>query len=117
MDFPLIKLKRLFFFIIVEFLAVFAVYAGALDREASFLIFGGIILILTFLPIEEGLAFFIFSIPFFIALPVSQNFDNFAAWRIIIFYLFIMWLIKQKIGPAFFDIQKIKELTGKILNF
>ena len=117
MDFPLIKLKRVFLFVAIECLAVFAIYTGALDREASFLIFGGVVLILTFLPIEEGLTFFIFSIPLFIALPINQNFDNFAAWRIITPYLFVMWLIKHKINPIFFSLKETKEIIGKILNF
>ncbi len=117
MYFPVLKLKRISFFVAIESLAVFAIYAGALNREISFLIFGGIILALTFLSIEEATAFFIVSIPLFIALPINQNFDNFAAWRVIVFYLFLMWLIKEKIIFSLFDPDKIKQIVGRILGF
>ncbi|HZZ99530.1 MAG TPA: O-antigen ligase family protein [Candidatus Paceibacterota bacterium] len=44
-------------------------------------------------PLDEGLIFFIRSIPLFIAIPFTASFDNFNMWRIFALILFIKWFV------------------------
>ena len=64
--------------------------------------FGGaflvLVLILGFIlrfPLRQGVSLFLRSIPFFIALPITQNFDNFSTWRIVLVVIFLKWLFTQ----------------------
>lgn len=43
-------------------------------------------------PLEDGLVFFVRSIPFFVALPLAGSFDSLNGWRIISAVLFLKWL-------------------------
>ena len=38
---------------------------------------------------------FILSIPLFVALPISDNFDTMANWRILLVILFLIWFFKN----------------------
>ncbi len=46
-------------------------------------------------PLEDGATFFVRSIPFFIAIPITASFDNFNAWRIISTVLFLKWFFSK----------------------
>ena len=48
------------------------------------------------LPIEDGLIFFVRSIPLFIAIPLTANYDNLNQWRILAIILFGKWLFTRE---------------------
>src|SRR3989344_171861 len=51
-----------------------------------------------FAPIEDGVTFFVRSMPFFIAIPVTATFDNFNTWRIISAILFLKWFFGNSVS-------------------
>jgi O-antigen ligase len=56
-------------------------------------------------PLEELILFFVRSIPFFIAMPLTAGFDSFNIWRILSIILFLRWLDLKKI-KSFFNFNK-----------
>src|SRR3989338_5141202 len=48
-----------------------------------------------FASLEDATVFFVRSIPFFIAIPLTANFDNFNTWRILAGIIFLKWLYKE----------------------
>lgn len=60
-----------------------------LPRETAILLALGLIAYTLFAPIEEGTVLFIRSIPLFIAIPISENYDNLNTWRILSIILFL----------------------------
>ena len=42
-------------------------------------------------PIEDSLVFFVRSIPLFLAMPFTADFDNFNVWRILAIIIFLKW--------------------------
>ena len=75
---------------------VLGVAFGFLPREAAFVVvalYAGYVL---WAPISSGTELFVRSIPFFIALPITDSFDNFNMWRILLAFLFLKWLITNK---------------------
>lgn len=82
-----------------------AVLLGYLPRE--FVIYETSLLILYFLfaSVEDGLIFFVRSIPLFIAIPLTINYDNLNQWRILAIILFCRWLFSREtfhyLGSAF----------------
>jgi O-antigen ligase len=45
--------------------------------------------------LEDATVFFVRSIPFFIAIPLTTTFDNFNTWRILAGIIFLKWLYKE----------------------
>src|SRR3990167_1491316 len=43
--------------------------------------------------LEDATVFFVRSIPFFLAIPITATFDNFNTWRIISAIIFLKWVI------------------------
>lgn len=75
---------------------VLAVAFGFLPREVAFVVvalYAGYIL---WAPVSSGTELFVRSIPFFIALPITDSFDNFNMWRILLVLLFLKWLVTNK---------------------
>ena len=48
-----------------------------------------------FASLEDATVFFVRSIPFFLAIPITANFDNFNTWRILAGIIFLKWLYKE----------------------
>ena len=48
-------------------------------------------------PIRESLIFFVRSIPIFIAIPLTSNFDNFNQWRLLVLLIFIKWCLEKNV--------------------
>ena len=73
-----------------------AVLIGVIPREL--VLYETILLILYFLfaPIEDGLIFFVRTIPLFIAIPLTVNYDNLNQWRILAIILFCRWLFTRE---------------------
>lgn len=84
--------------IIILYIAqIVIIFLISLDFLPSFFVFpllGLILIYFIFAKFINALSFFIASIPFFIALPITDNFDYMSSWRIILLALFIIWLVK-----------------------
>jgi O-antigen ligase len=48
------------------------------------------------IPLEDSTAFFVRSIPFFIAIPLTANFDSLNMWRIFSGLIFLKWLLRKE---------------------
>ncbi|MEK7151214.1 MAG: O-antigen ligase family protein [Patescibacteria group bacterium] len=48
------------------------------------------------IPIEDSAIFFVRSIPFFIAIPITTGFDSLNMWRVFSGLIFIKWFIEQR---------------------
>ena len=65
-----------------------------------------------FASLEDATVFFVRSIPFFLAIPITSSFDNFNTWRILSVIIFAKWLISVP------DLRsKIKEYHNSKLSF
>ena len=47
--------------------------------------------------LEDGIIFFARSIPFFVAIPITANFDSLNTWRILSGLIFLKWLLRKDI--------------------
>src|SRR3990167_9719842 len=79
----------------VNLMLVFLIAFGILPRQIAFLVMGFIIGFIIGFPIKQGVNLFLRSIPFFIALPITENFDNFNIWRVVLVVIFLKWLFIQ----------------------
>ncbi|MEK7627208.1 MAG: O-antigen ligase family protein [Patescibacteria group bacterium] len=71
--------------IIVIMLAVFSI----VPREAVLFLTGFLAFYFIFAPLKEVVILFIVSIPLFVALPITENFDTMSNWRILLLILFL----------------------------
>jgi len=94
--------------LLTELVAVFLMVFNILPREASFFVIGLLFFYFIFSPLEDSLWVFIVSIPLFVALPITENFDTMASWRILLVILFLVLFFKQGIS-----ISLIKNKFGK----
>ena len=85
------SLKLIFIF---EFIIVALVSLGFIPREAALLLTALLFFYILLHPLENSLILLIASIPLFIALPIKENFDSMASWRILLSILFFVWFFK-----------------------
>ena len=89
-------MNKLFTTLNIVFLAGFGttilIIFGYLPRQAVFAVLALYIIYIVFSKTKNGVNLFLRSIPFFIAMPITQGFDNFDMGRLILFVLFIKWL-------------------------
>src|SRR3989344_2005213 len=88
------KFLNLFFALHLIFVAL--VLIGELPREFVLYETGLLILYFLFASTEDGLIFFVRSIPIFIAIPLTTNYDNLNQWRILAVILFFKWLLTRE---------------------
>lgn len=81
---------------------------GVLPRETSFLIALIYIAYILFADTLSATSLVIRSIPIFIAIPFSDSFDNFNAWRFVVVLLFLKWGVEK---------QRILKVIQNILHF
>jgi len=65
------------------------IITGLLPRETSILLAIGLAIYVILASIEDATIFFVRSIPFFIAIPITANYDNLNVWRILSIILFL----------------------------
>jgi O-antigen ligase len=111
-----IIIKPLYLLYIFNLIVLFGIVFGFLPREvilgSAFLIFFYLFL----MKLEDGILFFLSSIPFFVALPVSRNFDSLNIWRIAILILFFRFLSIQFPLKLLFNPDFFKNLFQKVWN-
>lgn len=76
--------------------------------EASLFLTGLMVFYFIFSKLEDSLWVFIASIPLFIALPITENFDSMANWRILLTVLLLVLFFKNGLS-----IRLIKDHAGK----
>ena len=68
---------------------------GLVPREVILVWTGLAIFYMVFSPVSDSLWLVVASIPLFAALPITDNFDTMANWRLLIAVLFLVWLVKE----------------------
>ncbi len=81
--------------LITEILAIVLAVFGMLPREIVLVATGILAFYFIFSKIEDGLILFIFSIPLFVALPITEGFDSMANWRILLVISFLRLFFEQ----------------------
>lgn len=71
------------------------IVTGFLPRSVVPYLAGALVAYVLFSSLEDGTIFFVRSIPFFLAIPITMTFDNFNTWRILAGIIFIKWLYKE----------------------
>jgi len=79
-------LNKLF---ILELVLFGLIVTGILPRETSILLALGLVVYISMAQIEDATLFFVRSIPLFIAIPITANYDNLNVWRILSIILFL----------------------------
>lgn len=65
------------------------IITGLLPRETAIFLAVGLAIYMIMAPIEDATVFFVRSIPLFIAIPITANYDNLNTWRILSIILFL----------------------------
>lgn len=93
-------MSKLFTFLNIVFLVEVIVFVmvvfGFWPREAFLPLALLLILFVSFADKRESLLLIIRSIPFFFALPISNNFDSLNIWRVLILILFLRWFFWRR---------------------
>ena len=111
-------MKKNIVILLTELTAIFLMVFNVLPREASLFVVGLLIFYFIFSPLEDSLWVFIASIPLFVALPITENFDTMASWRILLAVLFLVLFFKQGISwrlKGNFKYYQAEYLTGIFL--
>lgn len=90
----------------VQLAVVALVAVGFLPREAAIFLAGLLAFYFIFSPLEESVFLVARSIPLFVALPLTENFDSFNTWRPLALILFLKtgWRFRAEIFGAARDI-------------
>ncbi len=80
----------------IEIVSLFLVCLGVVPRELILVSSALVLFYLVVSPVEDGLMFFIASIPIFVALPILEGFDSLSAGRLFVLILFLKWLWQKK---------------------
>ena len=80
----------------LHLLLVFLIALGGLDRAWAWAILLMLCAFILTRPLKESILLFSRSIPFYIALPFTANFDSFNIWRIVVMLIALKWLFIVK---------------------
>lgn len=90
-------MSRLNIVFFIELLFVFLIAIGIMPREGALFLAVFLSAVFAFVfSLEESVFLTARSIPLFLALPITESFDNFNIWRILILILFAKWLIAER---------------------
>lgn len=108
--------KRLNSIFIIYVVLIVLTISGVLPRYLAPLISLALAIYFVICPLEEVVLFFVRSIPFFIAIPLTASFDSLNIWRILSIIIFLRWLNLEKLKQFFnFSKQKVVYLSSAIL--
>jgi len=94
----------------VELIVIFLAVLGVLPREAFLFLLGLFLYFVLFSSFEESVLLTIRSVPFFVALPITDSFDSLNTWRIIVLVLFLKLLLPNNF---FFILDAIFKIIKK----
>ena len=110
------KFLNLFFAIEVSLFGL--IITGILPREIALYLGAALVIYFLAAPLDDSLVFFVRSIPLFLALPITTNFDNFNTWRVLATIIFLKWLFKNNIKYYVLSIKNwIKNFSYRQLSF
>lgn len=95
------KTKNIIIFL-TELAVIFLMIFNVLPREAGLFLTGLLIFYFIFSPLEDSLWVFVASIPLFVALPITENFDHMANWRILLVIMFLVLFLRRGISIRLF---------------
>jgi len=96
------KINLLNLLFVVQFLIIGLVITGFLPRIVIPFWVAILAIYILSAELEDGVIFFARSIPFFVAIPITANFDSLNTWRILSGLIFLKWLLQKDIlGPIF----------------
>ena len=87
--------KLLNWIFIVQLILFGLIVTGILPRTIVPYLAGALAIYVLFSSLEDATVFFVRSIPFFIAIPLTATFDNFNTWRILAAIIFLRWFAAQ----------------------
>ncbi len=79
----------------VEVVLFGLIITGVLPRETALYLGAALVIYFLTVPVEDSIIFFVRSIPLFLAMPLTDSFDNFNVWRILVVIIFLKWLWPQ----------------------
>ncbi len=85
------KFKFFNLFFCAELVLFALIITGVLPRMAALYLGAALAMYALSASLEDGTVFFVMSIPLFLALPLTANFDNFNIWRILSVVIFLKW--------------------------
>ena len=91
------KNKIMFWIFGIECAIFVLVVLSILPREFSLFVAVGLSIYALLSSLENSTILFVMSIPLFLALPITTNFDNFNTWRIISVIIFLKWIYQEKL--------------------
>lgn len=96
--------------LIFELIFFILIITGILPRVFSIYLTAGLLVYVLIASLEDATILFAISIPFFLALPLTENFDNFNTWRILSLVIFLKWFYSYFTFQAlrFTNLKKIK---------
>ena len=97
----MVQFSKLDLFFIAEVILFGLIITGILSREAALYLVAGLAAYVLLAPLEDGVVLFIRSIPLFLALPFTTDFDNFNTWRILSVLIFLKWWLSSRWLPDF----------------
>jgi len=102
--------KNIILFLQAVFVSLIAI--GVLPRYYAFFIALTVVTYVFFADQIDAISFAVASIPFYIALPITQNFDTMIYWRILVLEMFVIFVFKyrQAIAKKY---REIMSLPGK----
>ncbi len=90
-------MKHLNILFILHVIVVGLVLIGIIPREAILIDTAALLIYLLFIAsLEDGLIFFVRSIPLFIALPLTATYDNLNMWRVFALALGLRWILQRE---------------------
>src|SRR3989344_5266829 len=110
--------KKLLNWVFVVQIVLFGlIVIGFLPRSVVPYFSVALALYLIFASLEDATVFFVRSIPFFIAIPITANFDNFNTWRILAGIIFLKWLYKEWLNyRKYLSLPLLRLLTTAVLS-
>ena len=91
----MLKISKLNWVFIIQIILFGLIVAGILPRSVVPYLAVALAVYTLFASLEDATLFFVRSIPFFIAIPLTATFDNFNIWRILAGVIFLKWLYKE----------------------
>src|SRR3989344_8405703 len=110
---PSLFKNRLNLLFIVELVLFVLIITGVLPRSVVPYLAIALVIYVLFAKLEDATLFFVRSIPFFIAIPLTATFDNFNTWRIISAIIFLRWVWPKILNPKSEILNKFKIQNSK----
>ncbi|MCR4323263.1 MAG: hypothetical protein NUV61_04220, partial [Candidatus Azambacteria bacterium] len=91
----------------IQLATTVAVVFGGLPREAFLFSMGIVVFFSLFSTLEETVLLIARSIPIFVALPITEQFDSLNMWRIVVLIVFFRWLLNA---------ERMRHITGEVYS-